>query len=123
MIIQYLIAIILLSNILTGISSVIINDNTYIIVEWSHVGPFPNQTEILLYENGGNVTGRIVYIKALSYNSKVYIEPFKNKIEILSRAGCLKAYLQVLTQFPVSSSMELWMIIFLFQWDLYLTMQ
>jgi len=80
----------LVTQILSVFSSININEKSFIIVEWSTVGPFINHTTELVLPNYENVTGRIVLMMpGPFYNSLSYIIFFRKRIEKLAQSGCI----------------------------------
>jgi len=84
-----ILCVVFVSQLLSVLSSMMVNDRSYLIVQWSQVGPFPNDTRELVDSDNSNVTGRIVWLDGPSYNTLAYIKPFKMKIDILAQKGCV----------------------------------
>jgi len=83
-----MIVLFILSNILTVLSMMYINEKSFTVVKWSLVGIFPNEsTELVL--STSNVSGKIVWLAAPNYNLGVQIRPFVQQIQSLANAGCL----------------------------------
>jgi len=70
-------------------STVTINQFPFIIVEWSSVGPFPNQTLPLVPDTAANVTNRLIYMSSPPYNGVICMATLHQSVELLASRGCL----------------------------------